>query len=212
MKLAGKKRVCTALAIIWLSASAVASKTEKPGIDLSPEDLKVLEEGKLVTKVDEYKDDKGNVNHRMGNYLIIDVPPKEVWKVLTEPEKDHEWISGVKKSEVLKRDDDSCDVHYEVSIIFMDFQFNIHRRFQDQDLYIKNDLIEEMENDLEVADSYYALYPHANGEKTIMKYSLRLVVSEGIPKSVEDWFVKQSGKGWMQNLKKRAESKGTWKK
>jgi len=29
---------------------------------------------------------------------------------------------------------------------------------------------------------------------------------------VEDWFAKQSCKGWMGNLKKRAESRGTWKK
>jgi ribosome-associated toxin RatA of RatAB toxin-antitoxin module len=204
-------RMMIALALCILAPLSLHG-VEKPPLDLSPEEMAVLETGEPVLKVEEFRDENGNLNHRLRTYRIIAVPPSEVWKVLSEPEQDREWIPGVDVSRVLDRGPDHVDVHYEVSVLFMTFRFNIHRVFYPDILYVKNDLIPGMDNDLAVADSYYALYPCANGQKTIMNYSLRLAVSSGIPKPVEDWFAKQSSKGWMENLKKRAESKGTWKK
>jgi len=204
-------RIMIALALCILAPPPLRG-VEKPPLDLSPEDRAVLEKGELVMKVEEFKDAKGNLCHRLRTYRIIAVPPEEVWKVLSEPEKDREWIPGMDVSEVMNRGKDQVDVHYEVTVLFMVFQFNIHRVFHPDILFIKNDLIEGMENDLTMADSYYALYPADDGKKTIMNYSLRLAVSSSIPKAVEDWFAKMSSKGWMENLKKRAESKGTWKK
>jgi ribosome-associated toxin RatA of RatAB toxin-antitoxin module len=203
--------IMLALAIALLAPSLLQA-IEKPPLDLSPQEMAVLEKGDPVLKVEEFRDENGNLNHRLRTYRLIAVPPQEVWKVLSQPEQDREWIPGVDVSQVLDRGPDHVDVHYEVMVLFMVFRFNIHRVFHPDALYIKNDLIPGMDNDLAVADSYYALYPCDNGQKTIMNYSLRLAVSQSIPKPVEDWFARQSSKGWMENLKKRAESNGTWKK
>ena len=185
---------------------------EKPPLDLSPDDWAVLEKGELVFKLEDFQDDTGNINHRLKTFRIINAAPHEVWKVLSEPEKDVEWIPGVDASEVMKRDENYVDVHYEVKVLFMSFQFNIHRVFHRDILFIKNDLIDDMENDLKVSDSYYALYPYEDGKKTIMNYSLHLVVSRNIPQTVADWFARQNCRAWMESLKMRAESKGEWKK
>ena len=212
MKLSGNKRILIALAFCILASPPTLGGVEKPPLKLSPQERALLEKGELVMKVEEFQDEKGNLIHRIRTYRIIAVPPKEVWKVLSEPEKDREWIPGVDVSKVMKRGKDHVDVHYEVKVLFMVFKFNIHRVFYPDILFIKNDLIKGMKNDLKVADSYYALYPCDNGKKTIMNYSLRLAVSRNIPKPVEDWFAKQSSKGWMENLKKTDRKQGDLEK
>jgi hypothetical protein len=212
VKLSGRQRMILAMVVCILASPLTLRGVEKPFLELSPEDRALLEKGKLVFKIEEFQDGQGDVNHRLKTFRLINAPPEEVWKVLTNPEKDFEWIPGVNLSEVLKKEKNYSDIRYEVDVLFMTFQFHIHRVFNKDVLFIKNDLINDMENDLKVADSYYALYPCDDGNKTIMNYSLLLVVSQNIPKAVEDWFTKQSCKGWMENLKKRAESKGTWRK
>lgn len=202
------------LAILSLLLAAAASTTEpdKPPLDLTASELAVVRSGELVTKVEAFQDAKGRESHRLRHFQLINAPPEAVWKVLSNPEQDREWIPGVVVSRVLQRGENWVDIHYEVEVLWMTFQFNIHRVFHRPILFIKNDLIEGMDNDLKVSDSYYSLYPDDDGRATIMNYTLRIAVSDHVPDAVEQWFAKVSGDGWMANLKKRAESGGTWKK
>jgi hypothetical protein len=184
----------------------------RPDLNLTQDEWARLENGELILKIEEFECEKGVRGARTVTFRIVNATPDEVWKVLYEPEKDFEWAPRIATSQVTNKEGNCIDIYYIMSTPFIPIQFHIRRIYEKDNWLIESSLIENEENSLEAVDGQYALYPHHAGKKTIIKYSLYLVVSNKTPMVIQQYFTKRGCKEWMENLKKRVESTGTWKK
>ena len=202
-----------ALSILCLLLySTCLSALEKPGLNLTPDEWTRLKKGELILRIEEFENEKGGKGARTKTFSLVNATPDEVWKVLYEPDKDFKWAPNIVTSEITNRGENFLDIHYVLKTPFKLFQFHIHRVYHKDILLIKSNLLENEKNDLDIVDGLYALYPIEGGKKTIIYYSLYVVASPKIPTVIMDFFTKQGCKGWMENLKKRVESGGTWER
>jgi len=183
-----------------------------PELNLTQEEWARLENGELILKIEEFEGEKGGRGVRTVTFRMVNATPDEVWKVLHEPEKDFEWAPRISTSKVTNKEGNCIDIHYIMSVLYISIHFHIRRVYEKDNWLIESSLIENEENSLEAVDGQYALYPQHAGKKTVIKYSLYLMLSNRTPMIIQQYFTKRGCKEWMENFKKRVESKGTWKK
>ncbi len=208
----GYQTVFSVIFLFLLVCSSQLPARARHELNLTQEEWARLEKGELILKIEEFEGEKGMRGVRTVTFRMVNATPDEVWKVLYEPEKDFEWAPRITTSKVTNREGNCIDIHYLMSIPFIPIQFHIRRVYEKDNWLIESSLIENKENSFEAVEGQYALYPHHAGQKTVIKYSLYLVVSNKIPMIIQQYFTKQGCKEWMENFKKRVESKGTWKK
>ena len=184
----------------------------RPELNLAPEEWARLEKGELILKIEEFEGKKGMRGVRTVTFRMVNAAPEQVWKVLHEPEKDFEWAPRITTSKVTNQEGNWIDIHYLISVPFFPIQFYIRRIYDLDNWLIQSSLIEDKENTLEAVEGEYSLYTQPAGQKTVIKYSLYLGVSNRTPMIIQQYFAKRGCKEWMENFKKRVESNGTWKK
>jgi len=206
------KTVFSVPIVVLLVCSFQLLARARPELNLTQEEWARLEKGELILKIEEFESEKGVRGVRTVTFLMVNAAPDEAWKVLSEPEKDFEWAPRIATSKVTNQEGNFIDIHYIMSVLYISIHFHIRRVYEKDNWLIESSLIENEENDLEAVEGQYALYPLHAGKKTVIKYSLFFAVSNKIPMIIQQYFTKRGCMEWMENFKKRVESKGTWKK
>jgi hypothetical protein len=102
------KRGFIVLALIaCLAGSLLVPAAVRPARDLpfTPEELEKLEAGEVVVRHEENELSENEFTSMLVGAVLVRHPEEVIWEVLNHPERDIEWIPGVKKSELVS---DAC--------------------------------------------------------------------------------------------------------
>jgi len=137
------------------------------GIDIQTLE-KLAGKGELVT-IEE--DSSGNLQNVTAG-IIIDAPVNEVWQIVTDYNRYHEFLPQTKRVRILKQSGDTAEVEYNlklaVSVVGIGIDYILRHTHQKPDRIH----FELVSGDLAEVRGGWELIPTAGGEKTLAFYSV----------------------------------------
>jgi predicted ATP-dependent Lon-type protease len=173
------------------------------------------------------------VNHkRIVGILLIDAPPKEVWKVLKDWKLMGELMSDVEYHKVIaelkpikKGLIGQSFIECSVSIPLFDFQYTLDVLFDEsrfrqdwrlikpEEVRIYNMIgikVKEPTDTIQNIKGFMIAEPFQNGRKTIYKFISTVKFSTILPEFVENYMIEKALTEHMEGIKKCVESHGLY--
>ena len=185
---------------------------------LTPDVIARLEKGDIVTVKKGSKDAGGKSRGQGRAMVLINKPPAEVWKYLTDHEAYPEYMPrliSIEKYTVPQ----ASGLHNEiglretVKIPFSKVQYFVIHTMDKDAFVVAWRLDATKQNDIKDTAGTWALRPYGPGNaKTIAVYSLTVDSGMYFPKFIEDFFMNQDLPAVPKALRKRVESGGTYKR
>jgi len=214
----GRRRVLAALLFVTGSASAFDEKEVKlsnKDVDkfFSEDNIKKVTGGETILIDDSYENADGEAVSRTFVMGHIAKPPKAVWAVILDSEKHPEFMPTVTSKRKYEVDGDRYGTKTEVSTILMNLTYHTIHEPNIEEGYAFIYMDHSRENDLADTASMWFIRPHGkDGEASIVLYTQTLRTGFPVPETFEKMMVRTSLPNVINNIKKRAESDGTWTK
>ena len=224
-----KKIVPLCLCIILVSTLAFGQ--EKLNLKL---DKKTLEAGKLQTFTYEYKVEGQGKKKRGVGVILIDAPPEIVWEYLLKWDSMGEFVPGLDYYKTIqtlkpiaKGSVGESLIEGKLKFPMLTIKYTLDVRFDEPNLRQDWRLITPAEVDeyarkgltitratggIKNIEGFEYLEPYAGGSKTIYYYAPIVESSVPIPAFVERPMMNSTLPGYVESVKKRVESKGTYRK
>lgn len=101
--------------------------------------------------------------------LIIRENVDRVWAILSQPERQVEYLDEIKEAKCLRRDQEWDRVYFKIEILSVDFDFTVIHRYSSSRKILTWSLDPEAENDLREFHGFWRLYPWER-DKTLARY------------------------------------------
>ena len=219
--------LCLCLALV----GSLAYGQEKLNLNL---DQKVLESGKLQTFTCAYKVEGKGTKKRAVGVMLIDAPPAKVWEVLLNWDAMGAYVPGLEYYKTIQQlkplaKDAIGESLIEGKLTFpvLAVKYTLHVAFDEQNLRQDWRLVTEEEvnacakkgikitrstGGLKNIEGFEYIEPYGDGTKTVYYYAPIVETSIPVPDFAERFISKSTLPGYMEGVKKRVESHGTYKK
>lgn len=220
-----------ALCLFFILASTLAFGQEKLNLKI---DKKTLEAGKIQTFTYEYKAEGQGAKKRGVGVILIDAPPAVVWDYLLKWDSMGEFVPGLDYYKTISAIRPIAKGVVGESLIegklkfpmltvkyTLDITFDEPNLRQDWRLITQNEADEYAKKGLKITrasggikniEGFEYLEPYAGGSKTVYYYAPIVETSMPIPAFLERLVANSTLPGYVESVKKRVESKGTYKK
>jgi len=224
-----KKVVSLCLCLVL--ASTLAFGQEKLNLKL---DKQTLEAGKLQTFTYEYKVEGQGKKKRGVGVILIDAPPAVVWEYLLKWDSMGEFVPGLDYYKTIQTIKPIAKGTVGESLIegklkfpmltvkyTLDIRFDEPNLRQDWRLITPAEVDEYARKGLKITratsgikniEGFEYLEPYADGSKTVYYYAPIVESSVPMPAFVERPLLNSTLPGYVESVKKRVESRGTYKK
>jgi hypothetical protein len=223
------KKPLILLFVILLSGTAYAAEIKIPGVVIDRKKL-LNYELQVFEKSLPSNDDS---NHkRVVGIILIDAPPKEVWKVLKDWKLMGELVSDVEYYKIIaelkpikKGLIGQAFIECSVSLPLFDFQYTLDVLFDEsrfrqdwrlikpEEARIYNMIgfnVKEPTDTIKGIEGFMVAEPFQKGKKTIYKFTSTVRFSTILPAFVENYVIEKALTEHMEGVKKRVESHGLY--
>lgn len=225
------KRI-TAFCICLFLVSSIAYGREKLDLDI---DEKVLEAGEVqIFMIEYYKiEGKGGKKGGMG-VILIDAPPAETWNYICNWDILEEYVPTLDNCEtllpvkpVVKGGTGESLIKQMFKFPLVTVKYALDVSFDEQEFYQDWRLVKKPEAkeyskkghkipspSFGIRDivGFQYLEPYGDGNQSVLYYATNVVASVPVPNFLQKFIADVSLKGYLESVKKRIESKGTYKK
>jgi hypothetical protein len=115
--------------------------------------------------------------------VIFNRPVDEVWKLLSQPERQEDYLKEVKKSELIKEETRRKWVYFEVDIYAFSIRYTVRHYLYPEIKSIVWELDPEAKNDLSHLGGFWRLYSWREG-KTLARYGSQIVPKFKLAKAI----------------------------
>jgi len=208
-KLRRRLRRSLLLAPLFLIAASAEHKHE---FEFTPENLARLRSGQVV--VEDYVF-TGPAGEKMLSFIataLVKAPPEEVWRTVRDYDRFHEFMPRLSEARVLKREDECAFIRYQAGVLWIEVVYHIKACATRPGERIDFELAPEYENSIKATYGFWQITSIAEGRAAVVSYSAYLDPGIPVPDAVSRSFARSNIVQVLENVRKRAESKGTWKK
>jgi len=214
---------------IILSGTAYSAEIKIPGIVIDRQKLLAYE----LQVFEQTLSRSSFINHkRIVGILLIDAPPKEVWKVLRDWKLMGELVSDVEYHKIIaelkpikKGLIGQAFIECSVSIPLFDFRYTLDVLFDEsrfrqdwrlikpEEVRIYNMIgikVKEPTDTIQNIEGFMIAEPFQKGRKTIYKFTSTVKFSTMLPEFVENYMIEKALTEHMEGVKKHVESHGLY--
>jgi carbon monoxide dehydrogenase subunit G len=174
-------------------------------------EIRKLEEGEVVRRHETFEDAKGRSRGRGLAAVLVDAPPKAVWRHLTRPEEFDEFLPRLTESKVYEKEGRRLGVAYAVRVLLVTVRYHCLQTLEPERWSVHWTLDERKENGIAATTGFWRALPHGEG-RSILVYAASASIGRAVPKFVEDFLTRRDLPGVVTAMKKRIESDGKYTK
>lgn len=166
--------------------------------------------GEVVVTEESVKGPDGVSRLRGKAEILIEAPPEEIWKAITDHDHFTEFMPGVEGCKIEKDTGTSRLVHYKVAVAWKEIEYFLRLNYDRETFYVNYHLDKSLPHDIADAQGTWKLEPVDGGEKTWVTYSVFIDSGRFVPGFVERVLSKRQLPGVLENVRKRVLSGHTW--
>jgi uncharacterized membrane protein len=178
---------------------------------LTQERREALEAGEVLQV--EVKEERDDTEQRARGtvMVIIDRPADEVYDRICNLTDQHEYMPRVTSMTQYTESDNPMGQYFTLKVAFKTINYHILVRYDDEKRFLTWHLDDSRENDIAATTGFWYFKPWGD-DKCLAVYHVYADTGMRLPKWLANWLMRRDMPGVPENLKKRAESDGTWKK
>ncbi|MFO8057449.1 MAG: SRPBCC family protein [bacterium] len=212
IKMSLLKRAPLFVALLLLAASLAGASDYEPSFEVTEKRWKKLKAGEvLVTE----RVIEGEGNRKKLRFIAtahISAPPESVWKTIRDYDHYHEFIPRLKESELLKTEGRCMFIRYLGEVFWVEVEYYIKACAEVPGKRVDFGLAEGYESFMKSADGFWEVQKAPDGKTAIVSYSAHLDPGVPVPDFISRKVARDSLVNVLQNVTKRVESGGKWKK
>lgn len=202
----------------WLMMAAAGQSGEPPaaGEDpaawegLTPEQAAAVRRGEILI-LQEDQSSADQQKRLIRSAMVFEQPIATVWALISQTERQDEYLPGLNKCELVKREGNWDQVDFHVKIFFVNIDYRVKHERDPERYYQWWNLDPSYDNDLAHLEGYWRFFPLADG-RTLGRYGTKLVVARFVPQSVQEYLTKNDLPKNLEAVRKWINSGGTWQK
>jgi len=200
-----------AAALVLLPLVAFAGGAEH-SFNPTEDEMKRLRAGEVI--VDEYIF-SGPGNEKQLSFIataLVDAPPQTCFNTVRDYDHFHEFMPRVSGAKVVAKDGDCMTIRYEAGILWIDVVYYIDACAAVPGRRVEFELARDRENFIEETRGFWEIQPVDGGKSSLVSYSAYLDPGIPVPDFISLRMTRSNIVAVLENVRKRAESGGTWKK
>lgn len=144
--------------------------------------------------------------------LYVKADRKTVWSYLRDYEKFPEFLPNVTLCKIVKQEGQVYWVHYEAKVMVVKVNYNLRVEGVELNKKIVFKLDKSQPSTIRDSSGYWILEDAPDGSGTVLSYSTYVDTGVPAPEALARQAAKKSLPTVVQNMRKRIESGGKWKK
>lgn len=205
-----RKALLLQLILIFTLFNSVANGN--PLSRLPDEEVKELLRGEVIAKYERQFKEGETPSGAGTTYVIINASIEQCWRIFTEFEKHYEWLPTWSESNVLERNGNKLIIHavadFKVAKIDLTNTYTVEP--EKHRVYVVT--YPEGKNDIKYHEATY-LFEKIDEKRTLFTFTMiKLDIGFNPPFPILKYFATRNLPELSENLKKRIESNGAWKK
>ncbi len=202
----------TSLCLFILCFMLTGASGFKPAFKLTPKNWKRLHGGEILVTEQIIEKEKNNKELRFIATAHINAPPEAVWKTIRDYDNYYKFIPRLKESEVVKKEGRCMIVRYLGEVFWVEVGYHVEACAEVPDKRVVFGLAEGHENFMKSTDGFWEVQEAPEGQGSVVSYSAHLDPGVPVPGFITRKVARDSLVDVLQNLRKRVESGGKWKK
>ena len=179
---------------------------------LSPREKKELESGKVIYKSVKYTAPEGKIKGYGESIAIINAPIEKCWEIFTKFDQQQEYFPRKTASIILKQKPGFALVLKRFKFFGFTVEYAIKYQIDPQNYRIDFELDPSQPHDIKDTAGFF-LFEKLSGQKTLFIYGVtRLDTGIKVPSFIQKYLQKKDLPEVADNVRKRIESGGTWRK
>jgi len=202
------------LLAVFLGLAAALSAAEKEGRwdKLTDGERARLQKGEVIYRSVKTVDEEGQTHGHGQSLVIIKKPVDRCFEIFTDFDSHEEYFPRKTESEVIGKEGETFLVQKKFSFWWVDIEYVVRYEVDPKEHRVDFFLDKNYPHDLEYTEGYFA-FEELSPEKTLFVYGAEEVdISIALPGFVQEWLQKRDLPAVAENVRKRIESGGKWKK
>jgi len=143
--------------------------------------------------------------------MAFDQPIDKVWSLLTQDERQDEYLPGLNKCTLVKREATQDWVDFFVKVVFFKVTYRVNHRYDPEHYYMNWGLDPSFKNDLNHLEGFWQLYAMPDG-RTLARYGTKVIPASFLPESIQDYLTRRSLPENLDAVRKWINSGGAYHK
>lgn len=199
--------ICLLLAIV-ASAPALSQEYDK----LTKQEKEKLQKGEIIYKSVQSADSQGKISGHGQSMALVKAPVEKCWEIFTQFNKQQEYFPRKTESLVLEQKPGVALVQKKFKFYWVTIGYV--NRYQIDPQKHRIDFSIDLSKPSDIKDSAgFFLFEPVGPDRTLFTYGVtRLDTGISMPSFVQEYLQKRDLPAVAENVRKRIESGGTWKK
>ena len=146
----------------------------------------------------------------IGALVLFDQPLEMTQRLLSQAERQHEYLPELKKSESIRRDGSAVINEHEVRIMFIRLSYRIRTESDFDSQRIWWTLDPDHENDLDVLEGYWEFY-EMDASRTLGHFGTRVVLGPALPSFLQNAATRRRVPRLVERMRRWVNSEGTYR-
>jgi len=178
--------------------------------ELTPEQIAKVKAGEMVI-LNEDQSQGAEQKKFIRCAMILNLPIDKVWSLILATERQDEYVPGLVKSTLVKRDATQDWVDYSSKVLFLNLSYRTQHRFDPEHYAMDWALDPTVKHDLNHLEGFWRLYAMPDG-RTLARYGTKVIPASFLPESVQDYLARRSLPENLDAVRKWINSGGTYHK
>jgi hypothetical protein len=157
---------------------------------LTPEQITKVKTGQMVI-LSEDQSQGAEQKRFIRCAMTFDQPIDKVWALIIATERQDEYLPGLIKSILVKRDATQDWVDYSGKALFIKLNYRTHHRYDPEHYSMEWSLDPTVKHDLNHLEGFWRLYAMPDG-RTLARYGTKVIPSSFLPESVQDFLTRRN--------------------
>ena len=142
--------------------------------------------------------------------VLFDQPLGHALHLLSQTERQSEFLPELKRVETIRRDDASVIDEHQVRVLFIRLNYRLRTEFDFNAARIRWNLDPSRDNDLEVLDGYWELYEMGDS-RTLGVFGTRVVLSSALPTFIQTAATRRNVSRVVERMRLWVNSNGSYR-
>ena len=146
----------------------------------------------------------------IGALVLFDKPLDTTQELLSQTERQHEYLPELKKADLIRRDGTAVINEHQVRVMFIRLSYRIRTEFDSDAGRIWWALDPAHENDLDVLEGYWEFY-EMNTSQTLGRFMTRVVLGPAVPRFLQNAATRRNVPRVVERMRLWVNSEGTYR-
>lgn len=178
--------------------------------ELTPDQIAKVKAGEMVI-LQEDQSQGAEQKRFIRCAMVFNQPLDKVWSLLTQDERQDEYLPGLSKCTLVKREATQDWVDYYAKVLFFKLTYRVNHHYDPEHYYMYWSLDPTFKNDLNQLEAFWRLYAMPDG-RTLARYGTKVIPASFLPESVQDYLTRRNLPENLDAVRKWINSGGTYHK